>query len=301
VATVTALICTRNRPAALERAAVSLLQEAGAPLELVVIDQSDGDETEKRMHALADPRLVYVHTSSRGKGFALNEALQIARGEILVCTDDDCIAPPGWPLAMGEALARQPAAAIAFCKVVGVEHDRAAGYVPEFLPTHDRTLKRIGDVVKGHGIGAGMALRRQVLLDLGGFDEMIGPGAPFPSGDDWDVAHRVLLRGWEIAVVSSLTIMHDGFRSFTEGRAHTRRDWLAIGGVCAKPIRAGYLSAAVVPLWEFFRNAVGPAIYMSFKSFRPSGFTRISAFLEGFGKGLATPVDKQKLLFRRKR
>lgn len=299
MATVSTLICTRNRPSAALRAAQSLLQEQRAPLELIVIDQSDGDETGRLLKSLDDHRLVYVHTRSRGKGYALNEALQLARGEILVCTDDDCIAPPGWPGAMGRALEQNPKAAIAFCKVVGVEHDHALGYVPEFLPTHDRTLTRIRDVLKGHGIGAGMALRRQVMVDLGGFDEMIGPGAPFPSGDDWDVAHRVLLLGFEIFVVSGLTILHDGFRSFSEGREHTRRDWLAIGGVCAKPVRAGYPSALVVPLWEFFRNAVWPAIHMTVRSLRPSGFTRISAFVEGFSKGLSTPVDGKRLLFKR--
>jgi glycosyltransferase involved in cell wall biosynthesis len=300
LATITALICTRNRPSALLRAAQSLLQEPGSPLELIVVDQSDGDESQKLMRSMQDPRLVYVHSQSRGKGFALNEALRLARGEILVCTDDDCIAPSGWPSAMGRALEQQPRAALAFCKVVGVEHDHSLGYVPEFLPSHDRTLTRIREVVGGHGIGAGMALRRQVLLDLVGFDEMIGPGARFPSGDDWDLAHRVLLLGFEIAIVSGLSILHDGFRSFSEGREHTRRDWLAIGGVCAKPVRAGYFSALVVPFWEFFRNAVGPAIHASAKSFRPRGFTRISAFLEGFGKGLWTPVDSKKLLFRKR-
>jgi glycosyltransferase involved in cell wall biosynthesis len=298
VGTISTLICTRNRATSVVRAARSLLAEPGGPLELIVIDQSDGHETEEALRALGDPRLRYVRTDTRGKGKALNQGLALARGDILVCTDDDCIAPPGWPVAMASALEAEPSAALAFCRVVAVEHDHALGYVPQFLPHRTRVLYHLGEVRTGHGLGAGMALRRyQVAEKLGGFDEMVGPGSRFPSGDDWDLIHRALLRGLPVLYISSLAVLHDGFRSFAEGRAHTRRDWLAIGAVCAKPLRAGHLSAAVVPLWEFFRNAVGPAIYATVTKGRPTGFTRISAFVEGFYAGLTTPVDRQRLLF----
>ena len=43
---------------------------------------------------------------------ALNEGLRLARGEIVVCTDDDCEADPGWAAAMARTLAEQPTAAI---------------------------------------------------------------------------------------------------------------------------------------------------------------------------------------------
>jgi GT2 family glycosyltransferase len=285
----------------LVRAARSVLAEPDSPLELIVVDQSDDHATEEALRSLGDARLRYVRTATRGKGKALNFGLALARGDILVCTDDDCIAPPGWPAAMARALDAEPAAAIAFCRVTAVEHDHSLGYIPQFLPPRDRLLRHIGEVRKGHGLGAGMALRRAAIAELGGFDEMVGPGCPFPSGDDWDLSHRALLRGMPVLELANLSVLHDGFRSFAEGREHTRRDWLAIGAVCAKPLRAGYLSAAVVPMWEFFRNAVGPAIYATVTKGRPTGFTRISAFLQGFFAGMMTPVDRQRILFERRK
>jgi glycosyltransferase involved in cell wall biosynthesis len=69
----------------------------GTYFELLVIDQSDGPESEHALAALrADPRLRYVRSRARGKGAALNEGLQLARGDFIALTDDDCEAPPDW-------------------------------------------------------------------------------------------------------------------------------------------------------------------------------------------------------------
>src|SRR5690606_22368170 len=85
-----ALICTRNRPEGIVRAVRSLL--AGSDeFELIVMDQSDGPETEQALAPLAgDRRLRYVRSQTRGKGAALNEGLRLAQGDVVVCTDDDC-------------------------------------------------------------------------------------------------------------------------------------------------------------------------------------------------------------------
>jgi glycosyltransferase involved in cell wall biosynthesis len=302
VALVSALVCTRNRPEDIGKAVRSLLASAEDEIELIVIDQSDDGRTEAALAAFAsDRRLCYVRSSSRGKGAALNEGLRRSRGEILVCTDDDCEAPAHWVVAMGRTLEQQPTAAVVFCNVVAPPHDRSAGYVPAYERQHSRLLRSIAATVGGHGLGAGMALRRQVILDLGGFDEALGPGARFPSGDDWDITARALLRGWHVYETAELGIVHHGFRTLEQGRKHARRDWIAIGAVCAKPLRAGHWNAVVVPLWEFSAHAIWPPLADAFRLRRPRGVARIAGFIEGFAAGLLTPVDRKTLLFEPRR
>lgn len=98
---VSALVCTRNRPNGSAKTVRSLLADNNEDLELVVIDQSDNGETENALRGWRDDkRFVYHHTQSRGKGRALNEGLTLSRRPILVCTDDDCEVPPGWPSAI---------------------------------------------------------------------------------------------------------------------------------------------------------------------------------------------------------
>jgi hypothetical protein len=142
-----------------------------------------------------------------------------------------------------------------------------------------------------------MALRREVILALGGFDELIGPGARIPSGDDWDITARALLAGWHVYEAADVSILHNGFRTFEEGRKHAQRDWIAIGAVCAKPLRAGRLSAVVVPLWEFSVHALWPPLSDLLLLRRPRGKARVAGFLLGFSDGLRTPVDPKTLLF----
>lgn len=294
---VSAVVCTRNRAEPLARAVKSLLAGESSPLELIVIDQSDGDESEQALRALGDPRLRYHRSQVRGKGAGLNEALGLARGKILVGTDDDCAAPPGWISGMARALSSQPSAAVLFCSVLPVPHDRTTGYVPAYELTRNRLLRSVSDICGGLGIGAGIAVRRDFVLSMGGFDESFGPGGRFPSADEWDLAIRALLSGHHVYETAELSIVHDGYRSFEEGRAHARRDWLALGAVCAKPLRAGHLKAAVVPVWLFSTKAVWPPVADLLRLHKPRGLGRITSFLSGFKQGLRSPVDTATLRF----
>jgi glycosyltransferase involved in cell wall biosynthesis len=297
---VSAVVCTRDRPDSLVRTVRSLLASADADFELLVIDQSDGLESREALGAcLSDSRLRYLPSRARGKGAALNEGLREACGDIVVSTDDDCEVPPGWAAGMARALEAQPTAAIVFCAVTAGPHDRASGYIPAFEPRRSRLLCSIGASSGKLGLGAGMAVRRAAVLALGGFDESFGPGARFGSGDDWDVAQRLLLSGWHVYETDHLSIVHHGFRTFAEGSDHARRDWIAIGALCAKPLRAGHFDAIVVPLWYFSVLAVWPPLRDLLRLRKPSGLSRIVGFSRGFRQGLRTPVDRKTLLFRR--
>jgi glycosyltransferase involved in cell wall biosynthesis len=264
-----------------------------------VVAQSEGKETEEALASLgAGPSLRYARLPGRGKGAALNHGLRLARGQLVVCTDDDCEAPPGWIPAMARVLEEQPTAAVAFCNVVPVPYDRKSGYIPAYERKSSRLVRSLLATCTGRGIGAGMAVRREVVLSLGGFDETIGPGAHFRAGDDWDIANRAILRGWHVYESAAVSIVHDGFRSFAQGREHARRDWYGMGAVCAKPLRAGHVSIAIPAAWLFARDAVWPPIADLLRLRKPRGLTRIVAFLQGFARGLRTPIDRETLLFR---
>jgi GT2 family glycosyltransferase len=299
MAMVSALVCTCNRPDSLLRTVRSLLRVDDASFHLIIMDQSDGRASEEALTEFAaDPRLRYVRSHARGKGAALNEGLRLAAGEIVVCTDDDCEAPPGWVRDMARVMDTQPTAAVVFCNVIAPSYDRTVGYIPAFERQSDRLLSSVADARYGMGLGAGMALRREAVLSLGGFDETIGPGARFRAGDDWDISLRAILRGWRVYETAQVAIVHHGFRTLAEGRSHALRDWFGIGALSAKLIRAGHLSAVMLALWLFSVQALWPPIRDVLRLRRPGGLSRIQGFLRGFAAGLRTPVDRKTLLFR---
>jgi GT2 family glycosyltransferase len=293
----TVLVCTRGRPQSVLRTVRSLLEHPGS-FELLVMDQSDDAATEDLLASCAgDPRLRYHRTPVRGKGASLNQGLRLARASVVACTDDDCVAPPRWPEDMAGVLDAHPAAAIVFCNVLPEPHDPTKGYVPAYERRTDRVLRSLADAHAGLGLGAGMALRRDTILALGGFDEQFGPGARFGSGDDWDICVRALLAGWQVYDVASVSVLHHGFRTLAEGRTHARRDWVAIGALCAKPIRVGSTSALSFAATFFGTEALLPPLRDTLKLRKPRGFGRIISFGRGFIGGLRTPMNRKTLMF----
>ena len=289
----------RDRPESLIRTVRAILADSALDFELIVMDQSDGTESQEALSEFArDQRLRYTRARARGKGASLNEGLRLARGAVVACTDDDCVVPPGWARAMATAAAAHPTAAVVFCNVLPEPHDRGLGYVPAYERTTDRIVSSVGDLKRGLGLGAGMAVRRDVVLSFGGFDEAFGPGSRFPSCDDWDISLRAVLHGWHVYYTSSTSVLHHGFRTLAEGRQHALRDWLAIGGFCAKPIRAGHLNAIGLAVWLFGVRALWPPAFDLLRLRRPRGLARIVGFTRGFIDGARTSVDRKMLVFR---
>jgi GT2 family glycosyltransferase len=277
---------------------ISSLTQSPGNFEVIVIDQSDAAIASEIAAALPrDPRLRHVRSSLRGKGAALNEGLRLASADIVVCTDDDCEAPPGWIEQMAEIAGRAPSAAVVFCNVLPPAYDRAAGYVPAYVRQNDRVVSSVLDARHGLGLGAGMALRRDRILAIGGFDESFGPGSRFGSADDWDIALRAVLKGWQVHDTAAAAVTHHGFRTLAEGRAHAARDWIAIGALCAKLIRAGSLQAVWLALWLFAMEGLWPPLRDLTRLRRPSGLARIRGFIAGLGGGLRQSVDAATLQF----
>ena len=95
------VIPTYHRPEPLARAVASVLAQElpeGTELEVVVAVSDRGSATDRAAaEALrADPRVRVVVADRAGPAAARNAALEVARGEVIGFTDDDCEARPGW-------------------------------------------------------------------------------------------------------------------------------------------------------------------------------------------------------------
>jgi len=294
---ITAVICTRNRGERVVCAVKSLLASVHPDFELLVVDQSASDDTAQALTPFrADPRLRYVRSKTTGLSAARNVGLEEARSEVVAFTDDDCEVPPDWLAEMARIFAEYPKVAVAFCNVDAAPHDRAAGFIPAFRREKSRLLTSIRE--KPGGLGAGFAVRRSAAQALGGFDEMLGAGAVFPSCEENDLAVRALLKGHHVYETDRVAVVHHGFRTWAEGRDLIQRDCLGSGAACAKPIKAGFGHMAIVPfrvLWAFALLLLKDMVALR----RPRGLRRITAFLQGLWLGWRTPVDRETLLFRK--
>jgi len=276
----------------------SILANAHPNFELVVVDQSKDDETLEALKPFStDPRLRYLKSATVGKGDALNAGLRAAKGTAIVITDDDCTVPPNWLETFASIFATHPKVAVAFCCVEAGEHDRAAGFVPDFVRTGDRMLTSMHDARHVRGLGAGIAVRRDMIEEIGGFDPMLGPGSRFPDCDDRDIAIRALLARHHVFETSTIAVKHFGFRSWQQGPQLARRNFLGIGAAYSKFLKCGRIQLMYVPAHEFIKYALWPPIRDVLRLRQPRGMVRITAFVEGFVDGLRTPVDKATMIF----
>ena len=96
---VSIIVCTRNRAGYLPTCLGSLArQHCDEPFEVIVVDNTSTDETPRVLAAwcLGDSRFRSVPEPRIGLSVAKNTGVGLARGRLLLFTDDDVIVDPGW-------------------------------------------------------------------------------------------------------------------------------------------------------------------------------------------------------------
>lgn len=248
---ITVAVCTRDRGALISETITSILDsDTRHEFDVIVIDQSEGTETAEVVDRFTDSRVRLVRTSTRGIGPSRDLAIRRASGRYVLFTDDDCRVPSNWIDEMHAALDRDEAVGMAFCNVVAGPHDRSAGFVPTYERVGEFVARSVKDKNRARGIGAGMAVRRRAAIDVGGFDAALGSVFPGVGNEEGDLALRMILAGWAVLETDRVAVVHDGFRTWAEGRELTARNSRGIGVTYAKPLRAGRWSAMRVVAYE---------------------------------------------------
>lgn len=296
--TISALICTRNRGASLVPTVRSILRPDSPCTEVVIIDQSPGDETEAALAPFRDdPRLRYVRTTTRGVSIARNIALATASCEICAFTDDDCEVDATWPLAHQQIFARFPQVALSYGSVLAVEHDYSKGLIPAYRVAQDRLCTSMREILV-RGMGANMAVRREAALAIGGFDPELGPGSRFHACEDGDITVRCLLAGHHIYETTASSVDHYGFRNWSQARALMRVSCFGIGVSFIKPIKCGRREVIPLLFGELWNHCVLPSLNATLHFKKKMGWGKTVSCVHGIICGLRNPIDKERLIYR---
>jgi len=196
------VIATRDRADLLMGTLGALDAQTTAP-EVLVVDQSAAPDPRLEAAAAERPWLRVLRDPGRGLSRARNVGWRAVDAEWVVYVDDDCLPEPDFAERLAEAIRGRPGVAW----ISGhVEETEAPG--GDYLPVTVFPVAR-EEIVTGNrvppwriGFGVLMAVRRDVIERLGGWDERLGAGtSPFPAGEDMDFNYR-LLRSGERALVS---------------------------------------------------------------------------------------------------
>lgn len=208
---VSVVIATRERPAALERCLAALAAGERWPGEVVIVDQSRDGRTRQLVERFEpdDLPIVYVMHAGSGLGIAQNIAFSRSRFPIVAVTDDDCVPEPDWIAAI-ERIFALPSAP-----------DGIAGRVLPLGPaTPDRFAVACREsqqhvTFQGKGIpwevgsGNNFAIKREWLERIDGCDERLGPGSPGQGGADIDLFYRLLRAGARLTYEPDVLVYHE--------------------------------------------------------------------------------------------
>jgi GT2 family glycosyltransferase len=217
-------VCTRERPDDLARALRAVTRVTGCEHPVLVVDNCPAGEATAEV-VRAHPNVRYVRENVRGLNAARNRALREASTDIVAFCDDDAAPEDGW-------LERLRG---------GFDHPFIAGVTGLTLPLELETpaqewFERTTPFGRGYfrhefdplhcsphsagqvGAGANMAVRRDVLLAVGAFDERLDAGTPTRSGGDHEVFARLLAAGYRLVYEPAAVSWHRHRRTWTELR-----------------------------------------------------------------------------------
>ena len=226
------IIASRNRPAMLAETVESVLHGDEVPTELIIIDQSAGEQAAlARLKSERECEVRYQWSQSVGLSRARNEGVAAARQGVLVFIDDDMWVAATWFGALVRALVEAGPRSVVCGQVQPAERTGA------FIPA--TKIDQAGAVYTAPGqvdvlYGGHLAVYRSAFDDIGLFDDRLGPGTTFPGGEDSDFGYRLLSRGYRIVYAPQAVLYHRGWRS---DREYLRLRWnygLGRGGFYAK-------------------------------------------------------------------
>lgn len=264
------VIPTYNRRELVCRAIDSVLAQDLPVEDVIVVDDGSVDGTGQWLVERYAGRIRYLWQENAGVSAARNRGMAIARGRYITLLDSDDLWLPAKTRLQAEWLERHPGYGMVVCDVTRVDrHEREIDVLQRrrIMPEDGWALPWIiHDPVL---VPASVMLRREVLDDVGGFDEALR------TAEDLEFHLRVA-RAWRIGVVaeplvramrgheglSALATSYDDYLSVIEQALEAARGQVdeadrlrALAGAYASNARGLVLDGRWKDAWHLARRA----------------------------------------------
>lgn len=285
----TVVIPTRNRSAYVREALHAIASGTFADYEVQIMDQTEGDATERVVSEMGDPRLRYHRMSRNGACPARNLGAALARAEIVVFLDDDCCPRSDWLERIVGAFDDDRELQFIFGQLKAPDGDRADGWYPEFLPSPALNTPSGQRKIATLGAGANMSARKSFLRRIGGFDELLGPRDVTVNSSDTSMCFKVLRSGEKWRAAGDIEVIHkNGYRRHDElsslFRVYAREMGIDYGRFVKRGDRYA-LRLFLIEQFELLRSALGRTA----RGKRPQGARDFIERFRGFAQGLRLP------------
>ena len=240
---ISVIICTHNGREKILNCLNALdVQSASPSFNVSVIVDGSTDQTELVLEQVQNifsfPLNIIVNKVNLGISASRNKGINATKSEYVLFTDDDCLPPPNWIRSIKEVWTQQPH----YVKAIGgyvvaneteTISQRYADQLRVLSPTlltrtNQNFVKRIQNyyspnpIISGPGlslVGANMSFRRESLIEVGLFKELITFG-----GDETDLSARLIKLYGDTAIYldSQILVRHSFGRSYRDSLRRSR-------------------------------------------------------------------------------
>lgn len=254
---ISVVVPTRNRAHLLIPCLEALRRSLRQQDELIVADSASTTNATRDVALLCHAK--YVRCDLPGTSRARNAGWRSATNDVIAFIDDDVRVDPPWAEAVAHVF-DDPGVSF-MTGFIGEPPEGEGPLIAQMVGVEPKRLDTTTAGLIGHS--ANLAVRRQALERIGGFDELLGPGVRFKAAEDLDLFDRLFAAGYVGRYEPTATSHHDSWRRI--------REYVKLQGAY------GYGSGArLVKLWRTDRS----------NAYRATRTTTIDWALKPFARSL---------------
>lgn len=261
------MIPAHNEASVISKTVENITSVDYANYELILIDDRSDDNTAEVIKEIALQKgnikyLIREKNAFPGKSAVLNDALEIACGELILVFDADARINPDFINKLLPQIEPSDVGAVQARKVISNRNDNFLTRCQDNEMALDTHFQVGRDAVKGavELRGNGELIKRIALEDIGGWNN-------YTITDDLDMSTRMQIKGWDIRFCPDVCVYEEGIlnyfpllrqrRRWIEGsiRRYLENFWAVL---CSKDISlrvsldmTAYIFEFILPFWFF--------------------------------------------------
>ncbi len=305
---ITAVVCTHNRSAYLRKALASLREQSigNDSYEVLVVDNCSTDDTKQVFDREAGANFTYIFEAQLGLSTSRNTGWKRARGEYVAYLDDDAVASSVWLEQIVQAFeVVQPRPGGVGGRITPIWEAPRPSWLSDRIALA-LTILDWSDAPMFIGdhqwlAGANLAYPRELLVETGGFDAMLGrSGTNLISCEESMLNDQIKGLGYRLFYQPEAAVEHHIAASRLTKEWHIRRQyWNGVSGAVALRLQTSPTFVARLRLaWQaVVSDATGQLLKLCLSWRRPEDerfeLRCLAGYNLGYGMGLISPTPNR--------
>lgn len=208
------IISTYNRSYLLGKAIRSILDQSNQDFEIIVSDDASIDDTGQIVREFNDSRIAYLYNKvNSGLSAARNTAIKLAKGEYIIFMDDDTILKNDFLETLKRAAGNNEVNVLCPRILEPVTNEPFVGIFS------NKKEKYLGYFDFNYFIGLAHAIRKEIVLKIGSFDERFGVGSKYRAAEESDYFFRLKQSREAVLYCPELVVYHPCEKDTSDSKA----------------------------------------------------------------------------------